>query len=219
MFCKYCGTQLHDGEACQCAASQKNENAPSTIPPMIDANATRSVSANMFQEFFKKVLRFVYNQKKFTLVVGIVALILVILFSSGKKSELNGTWVLNKDTFAGGIILEIKDGTITAQGNMLNYFGRMNYNYEVKSDTEMVLRYNWNFTDWVWSFPRASEIPVKYSLNEAGDQLTIRWDGTDFVLLDNVEVKNEAGIGNDGAIVVEKSGQIVFYRDDNYGKS
>lgn len=212
MFCKYCGTQLQDGEHCQCTASQESENALSTMPPMVDANATRSVSANMFQEFFKKALLFVCNQKKFVLVVGIVALILVILLLSGKKSKLNGTWVLNKDAVAGGITLEIKNGTIAAQGNMYNYFGQMNYNYEVKSDTEMVLRYDWNFTDWVWSFPCASEIPVKYSLNEAGDQLTIRWDGTDFVLLDNVKVANEAAVGNNGAIVLEKSGPIVFYK-------
>ena len=106
--------------------------------------------------------------------------------------------------------MEIKNGTIVAHGNMYDYFGQMKYKYEVKSDTEMVLRYDWNFSNWNWSFPCASQIPVRYSLNDAGDQLTINWSGTDFVLLDNAA--NKGAIGNNGAIVLQKSGPLVFYK-------
>ena len=211
MFCKYCGTQLRDGEACQCAASQEPANDLSTVPSTIDDKATEFGSESATLSPIQKILLFIRSHKRTAIAVAaLFVLVAILLLSSGNKNKLNGTWVLDKNTLGGGIRLEIGNGTISAQGNMHQYFGQMKYKYEVKSDTELVLRYDWEFSRWPWSFSRASEIPVRYSVNDAGDQLTINWYGTDFVLLDNTDLAGS--IGNNGAIVLKKSGPLIFYR-------
>lgn len=215
MFCKYCGSQLSDGDVCKCTASQEQVDNCSIIPQTTDDSTTELGSNNLTSCESSIVQKFVpklHEPKKVAVIVVVLIAVVILLLSRGSKNKLNGTWILDENQICGGIRLEIENDTIFAEGNMWSYFGQMRYKYKIKSDTELVLRYDWNFSDWPWSFSYAHEIPVRYSINDAGDQLTISWHGTDFVLLDNTDMVGT--IGNNGAIVVPESGSIVFYRQE-----
>lgn len=215
MFCKYCGSQLNDGDVCKCTASQEQVNDSSIMSPTTDGDTTKLGSNDLTiceSSVVQKFVPLLRNPKKIAIIVATLIVIVVLLLSLDSKNKLNGTWILDENQIGGGIRLEIENDTIFAEGNMWTYFGQMRYKYEIKSDTELVLRYDWDFSDWPWSFSYAHEIPVRYSINDEGNQLTISWYGTDFVLLDNTDMVGT--IGNNGAIVVQKSGSIVFDRKE-----
>ena len=118
------------------------------------------------------------------LVLSIIAAV-VLIKSFTSSSKLVGTWVLSKNQIGGGIMLEIDKDTITAKGSSQKYLGDMKFKYKVISNSELVLTYRWSFNGWPWNFSRAEEIPLRYSVDKANGTLSLSWDGTDFVLLEN----------------------------------
>lgn len=133
-----------------------------------------------------------------------------VSFFLGRSSKLNGMWKINPNAMPGyGMCLEIDGGSISASGDLVNYYGFMDFNYEIVNDHQLILTYDWNFGQgWPWNIAYAEEIPLEYSLEESGNKLTLRYAGTDFVFLDNT---NHMDIyPSNGAVM--NGGQVTFYK-------
>ena len=140
-----------------------------------------------------------------SIVLGIIIILTVFLiFNNSKSAHLIGSWKMYPNSFPGyGIHLDIDKNQIKAYGDSINFGGQMTFRYEVTSGSELVLQYDWTFNQWPWSIPRADKIPLKYSLNEDKTILTLTWDGTSFVFLDNTY--NMDIYDKNGAIMSEGS--------------
>lgn len=55
-------------------------------------------------------------------------------------------WKINPNAMPGyGMCLEIDGGSISASGDLVNYYGFMDFNYEILNDHQLILTYDWNF--------------------------------------------------------------------------
>lgn len=152
------------------------------------------------------------NREKIVLVVFAFVAVsaLALIFLSPRSAKLNGMWKINPDAMPGyGICLEIDEHSIRASGDFVNYGGTMNFNYKIVSDHELALTYDWDFSGgWPNDIAYSEVIPLEYSLNESGKELTLSYAGTDFILLDNssnMDIFPSPG-------VVMNAGQIKFYK-------
>lgn len=91
------------------------------------------------------------------IVLGVFALTIGLAFGVsfflGRSSKLNGMWKINPNAMPGyGMCLEIDGGSISASGDLVNYYGFMDFNYEVLNDHQLILTYDWNFGQgWPWN--------------------------------------------------------------------
>lgn len=210
MYCKHCGKYLQDGEICTCEASRTEAKQ---VLAEGHSQPTQGQFFNRARDVLTSLLQYAKQYPKKAAIAGAVLLLVVILIAGlstyARNKKVEGSWKVNPDSIGYGISMVIKNGKIEARGDAMNHFGSMRFKYTVVSDTEMILKYDWTFQEWIWNFPRANEIPVTYSISRDGTLLTLSWAGTDFVLLDNVtDFKN--GFGSKSCLLMAGGGSVTL---------
>lgn len=202
MYCRYCGKYLQDGETCSCETSRVETEQPPA------GGAAQEQPSNGLTDIFSRLMQYPKRVITAGVVLLLVAMVMIGLSSNAKNKRLIGHWKINPDSIGYGVSLVVDKNSIDVRGDAVNRFGGMIFKYEVISDTELVLEYDWTFDQWIWDFPRANKIPVTYSVSEDGTTLSLYWAGTNFVLLDNVR-NFQNGIGSKSCLLMGEGGSLI----------
>lgn len=218
-FCKSCGANIENvanfSKDLSAAASsilnqagnfliikaKKNEQPPREETSSSEAETEEKASFKLIHS----------KHRKWLVLAASITVVFIIMLSLGalNSGKLIGMWKMYPNEMPGyGICLEIDKDTIEATGDYEKFGGRMVFKYKVIDDSSLTLQYDWTFDQWPWSFPHVNRIPLKYSVNEDGTTLTLIWDGTNFVFLDNthnMDYFNQNGvIMNGGSVTFTK---------------
>ena len=127
----------------------------------VDGSEVHPRPQNAWKDIGSKLLR--QKHLWFAVFAAVVIIIAIAAFGGMKSKRLVGMWKMYPSQMPGyGINLDIDKNTIDARGDYVNYGGRMIFKYEVVSDSELILRYDWTFDQWPWGVAKVDKIPPLY---------------------------------------------------------